>query len=80
MCFGSVRRSGRKKQRAPSVQEMQIKLREARGEGSDGPPKLLVQAHGDSRYERVVAALDAGSGVGMEEISFMTYEDGDLDF
>jgi biopolymer transport protein ExbD len=63
-------------QRAPSVQEMQVRLREAR-EG--GPPKLLVQAHGDSRHGRIVAALDAGSGVGMENISLMTYEDGDLD-
>jgi biopolymer transport protein ExbD len=63
-------------QRAPSVQEMQIKLREAR---DGGPPKLLVQAHGDSRHGRVVSALDAGSGVGMESISLMTYEDGDLE-
>ena len=63
-------------QRAPSVQEMQIKLREAR---DGGPAKLLVQAHGDSRHGRVVSALDAGSGVGMESISLMTYEDGDLE-
>jgi biopolymer transport protein ExbD len=63
-------------QRAPSVREMQIRLREAR---DSGPPKLLVQAHGDSRHGRVVSALDAGSGVGMERISLMTYEDGDLE-
>ena len=63
-------------QRAPSIQEMQVRLREAR---EDGPPKLLVQAHGDSRHGRIVAALDAGSGAGMENISLMTYEDGDLD-
>jgi len=67
-------------QRAPSVQEMQIKLREAREDNDGkGPPILLVQAHGDSRHERVVAALDAGSGSGMEQIRLMTYEDGDLD-
>lgn len=63
-------------QRAPSVQEMQVKLREAR---DGGPPKLLVQAHGDARHGRVISALDAGSGVGMESISLMTYEDGDLE-
>ncbi len=67
-------------QRVPSVQEMQIKLREARDDkDGKGPPKLLVQAHGDSRHGRVVAALDAGSGAGMEQIRLMTYEDGDLD-
>lgn len=66
-------------QRAPSVQEMRVKLREARGDQNDGPAKMLVQANGDARHEFVVAALDAGSGVGMEEIRLMSYEDGDLD-
>jgi len=65
-------------QRVPSVQEMLNKLREARGDGSTGPNKLLVQANGDSRHEFVVAALDAGSGVGMEEIRLMSYEEGDF--
>ena len=69
-------------QRTPSIPEMLSKVREARGSGSgsDGPTKLLVQANGDSRHEFVVAALDAGSGVGMEEIKLMSYEEGDLDF
>ena len=58
---------------------MRTKLREARGEDLSGPAKMLVQANGDSRHEFVVAALDAGSGVGMEEIRLMSYEDGDLD-
>jgi biopolymer transport protein ExbD len=67
-------------QRTPSVAEMLAKVREARGEGGAGPTKLLVQANGDSRHEFVVAALDAGSAVGMEEIRLMSYEEGDLDF
>jgi biopolymer transport protein ExbD len=70
-------------QRCPSVQEMQITLRESRNtdkESPKGPTKLLVQAHGDARHERVVAALDAGTGIGMESIQLMTYEDGDLDW
>lgn len=67
-------------QRTPSVPEMLAKVREARGSGSDGPTKMLVQANGDSRHEFVVAALDAGSGVGLEEIKLMSYEEGDLDF
>ncbi|MEM8947091.1 MAG: biopolymer transporter ExbD [Planctomycetota bacterium] len=66
-------------QRALSTQEMRTKLREARGEDLSGPAKMLVQANGDSRHEFVVAALDAGSGAGMEEIRLMSYEDGDLD-
>ena len=67
-------------QRAPSVQDMLIKLREARESIKGGSAKLLVQASGDARHEFVVAALDAGSGVGMEEISIMSYEDDEMDF
>ena len=66
-------------QKALSVQEMLTKLREARGADNSGPAKMLVQANGDTRHQFVVAALDAGSGVGMEEIRLMSYEDGDLD-
>jgi biopolymer transport protein ExbD len=62
-------------QRAPSITEMQVKVREAR---QDGPNRMLVQANGDATHEHVVAALDAGSAVGMEDIRLMTYEDGDL--
>lgn len=67
-------------QRAPSVQEMWAKVREARAGGSSGigPSKMLVKANGDATYDRVVAALDAGSANGMEEIKLMKYEDGDL--
>jgi biopolymer transport protein ExbD len=59
---------------------MRAKVREAR-KGDDrgpGPAKMLVQANGDATHEHVVAALDAGSAVGMEDIRLMTYEDGDL--
>jgi biopolymer transport protein ExbD len=67
-------------QRAPSMTDMRAKVREAReGDGHrKGPTKMLVQANGDATNERVVAALDAGSAVGMEDIRIMTYEDGDL--
>jgi len=66
-------------QKVVSKQDLLVKLREAREDIRSGPAKLLVQANGDSRHEFVVAALDAGSGVGMEEIRLMNYEDGDLD-
>jgi biopolymer transport protein ExbD len=67
-------------QRAPSMTDMRAKVREAReGDGRDkGPSRMLVQANGDATHEYVVAALDAGSSVGMEDIRLMTYEDGDL--
>jgi len=67
-------------QRAPSTTDMWAKVREARQGDSrgPGPAKLLVQAHGDATHEHVVAALDAGSAVGMEDIRLMSYEDGDL--
>jgi biopolymer transport protein ExbD len=64
---------------AVSPAEMRSKLREARG-GGRGPSKLLVQAHGSSRHETVVSALDAGSDGGLEEIRLLSYEDGELGF
>jgi biopolymer transport protein ExbD len=66
-------------QQAISQTEMRSKLREARDDGK-GPVKLLVQAHGSARHESVVAALDAGSGAGVEEIQLLSYEDGDFGF
>ena len=63
---------------ALSKQDMLIQLREARtpvsGKGP-GPAKLLVLASGDAVHERVVAALDAGSAVGMEEVQLATVDD-----
>lgn len=67
-------------ERATSVQEMIVKLRAAREAATAGSAKMLVQANGDARHQFVVAALDAGTGVGMEDIRLMSYEEGDLDF
>jgi biopolymer transport protein ExbD len=36
---------------------------------------LLVKAHGDSLHEKVVAALDAGTEVGMEQVQLTTIEE-----
>jgi biopolymer transport protein ExbD len=66
-------------QQAVSAADMRSRLREARDDGK-GPSSLLVQAHGSARHESVVAALDAGSGAGMEEIQLLSYEEGDFDF
>jgi biopolymer transport protein ExbD len=62
---------------APSEQELLRKLREARSGDSGGnvPTKLLVKAHGDSEHGKVVAALDAGTEVGMEQVQLMTVEE-----
>lgn len=62
---------------APSEQELLRRMREARNSGSGGvtPTKLLVKAHGDSLHGKVVAALDAGTAVGMEQVQLMTIEE-----
>jgi biopolymer transport protein ExbD len=62
---------------APSEQEMLIQLREARRGDSKGtiPSRLLVRANGDAEHQKVVAALDAGSEVGMEEIQLQKVEE-----
>ncbi len=62
---------------APSQQDLRIKLEEARRGDSAGniPTKLLVKAHGDSHHGTVVAALDAGTAVGMEQVQLVTVEE-----
>ncbi|MGM0486634.1 MAG: ExbD/TolR family protein [Planctomycetota bacterium] len=62
---------------APSKHELLIKLRDARAESGRGerPSKLLVKANVDALHEAVVAALDAGSQVNMEQIQLMMVEE-----
>ncbi len=62
---------------APSKHELLIKLREACEGGSQGrrPTKLLVMANVDAMHESVVAAMDAGSQVNMQQIQLMMVEE-----
>ena len=64
-------------QEAPSEQELLRRLREAKaGDGRGSVPnKLIVEAHGDATHDHVVTALDAGTEIGMEEVSLRTGED-----
>jgi len=61
---------------APSEQELRVRLRDAvRGDPKGVvPTKLLVKAHGDALWEKVVTALDAGAEVGMQEVKMATVE------
>jgi biopolymer transport protein ExbD len=62
---------------AASKQELLVRLREAKRGGSTGvkPTRLLVIAHGDALHEKVVTALDAGTGLGMEQVKLVTVEE-----
>jgi biopolymer transport protein ExbD len=62
---------------APSVHELVIRLRAAREGNRSGrkPTKLLVLANEEALHDRVVAAMDAGSQVEMEEIQLMMVEE-----
>ncbi|MEN0111982.1 MAG: hypothetical protein AAF805_14780, partial [Planctomycetota bacterium] len=71
-------------ERAVSKQDMRGLVRDARrgalpgsGDGANGRgyPRLLVQASGEATHEFVVAALDAGSGAGVEEIQLVQHDD-----
>jgi biopolymer transport protein ExbD len=64
---------------APSVQQMLVYLREAREAiARIDTASLLVQANGDAVHESVVAALDGGMSVGLEDIRLQTYEDEEM--
>lgn len=62
---------------APSSHELLIRLREASEGNRAGrkPTKLLVMANVEALHDRVVAAMDAGSQVGMEEVQLMMVEE-----
>jgi biopolymer transport protein ExbD len=66
---------------APSEQELLTQLKAARegapGTTTKGPSKLLVMASGDSRHEKVVMALDAGTAAGFDDVRLAN---GDEDF
>ncbi|MFO0870728.1 MAG: biopolymer transporter ExbD [Pirellulales bacterium] len=64
---------------APSEQDLIIKLRRARLGNDAGkiPTRLMVKASGDASHSKVVAALDAGTAVGMEQLQLQTVEQDD---
>jgi biopolymer transport protein ExbD len=61
----------------PSYPELLAKLRQARqGDGQGNrPSRLMVIANGEAIHDRVVAAVDAGAEVGMEDVKLLTVED-----
>ncbi len=67
---------------APSVQELLVKLREARegppGSGTKGPSSAIIMADGGARHETVVTALDAANAVSMENVRLATIDEDDL--
>lgn len=66
---------------APSEQELLSLLKQAREGGPDtagkGPGILMVSASGEARHEKVVMALDAGTGAGFDDVRLAS---GDEDY
>ncbi|MFV2067043.1 MAG: ExbD/TolR family protein [Pirellulales bacterium] len=65
---------------APNRHDMLIAVRAASTPSSPSggavvPTTLLVVASGDATHENVVAALDAGSEVGMEDVQLATFDE-----
>lgn len=59
----------------PSKQDLIVLLSEAKGEGDQGPQKLIIRAHEDSTHSTVVAALDAGRDANFERFELTTIEE-----
>lgn len=59
----------------PSKQDLIVLLSEAKGEGDQGPSKLVIRAHEDSTHSTVVAALDAGRDANFERFELTTIEE-----
>jgi biopolymer transport protein ExbD len=59
-------------QEAPSKPDLLDRLREARGSGPQTATHMLVMASEKATHQRVIAALDAGTAVGMEDVKLLT--------
>lgn len=64
-------------QKAQSAIEMRAKVREASqgGGGAPGPKKMIVRAHEEAVYEKLVDAIDAGSAAAINDVSVTIMED-----
>ena len=64
-------------QPAKTSLDMRAKVREAREgkEGERGPSKMMIEAHEDAVYEKLVDALDAGSAASIEQIQLSILPD-----
>ncbi len=59
----------------PSKQDLLVALKDARSSADSIPTRLLVIAHGESRHEKTVMAMDAGTDVGMNDVKLVTVDD-----
>ncbi len=64
-------------QKAVTSLNMRAKVREARegGPAGRGPSKMMVEAHEEAVFEKLVDALDAGSAASINEIRLAIVED-----
>jgi biopolymer transport protein ExbD len=59
-------------QEAPTKPDLLDKLRAAQASGPVPPTHMLVMASEEALHERVVAALDAGTAIGMDDVQLIT--------
>ncbi|MCO6044706.1 biopolymer transporter ExbD [Aeoliella sp. ICT_H6.2] len=64
-------------QKAQSSLDMRAKVRDARqGKGgTPGPAKLIIRAHEEAVYEKLVDSIDAGAAAGVNDVSVSILED-----
>lgn len=67
-------------QKSQSSLDMRAKVRQAKeGEdGTPGPTKMMVRAHEDAVFEKLVDAIDAGSAAEVNEVSVAVMDDEDF--
>ncbi len=58
---------------APSDREMRDRMRDAKR--TTGAPRLIINAHVDSKHQKVVTVWDAGNAAGFDEIEMRTTDE-----
>ena len=76
-CSGSAPPKWIEEQKAQSSIDMRAKVREARQGTSEnpGPKKMVVRAHEEAVYEKLVDAIDAGAAAAITDVSVSIDED-----
>jgi biopolymer transport protein ExbD len=61
------------------VKDLRIQMRLVRADLGD-PDKLIVEANEEALHQQVIAAIDAGMVIGVDQVQLMTVQEDDINY
>ena len=62
-----------------NVKDLRIQMRLVRADLGD-PDKLIVEANEEALHQQVIAAIDAGMVIGVDQVQLMTVQEDDINY